>query len=117
MPGGRKGDALVDTGATIGALDAVIVERLQLRAIREVALHTAGGVHDATTYMVGVCISGFDAGDVEVASTPGLALNGFIALLGRNFLVGRTFVYNGRAGTFSVDIEPSENAAELTPEG
>lgn len=109
MPGDRKGDALVDTGATIGAIDTVIVERLQLRSIREVALHTTGGVHDATTYLVGVRISGFDVGHVEVAGTPGLARNGFIVLLGRNFLVGRTFVYDGRVGTFSLDIDASEN--------
>lgn len=115
--GGRKGDALVDTGATIGAIEAAVVDRLQLRAIREIIVHTTGGAHHASTYSVGVRISGVDAGTIELTGVRGLVGHGLIALLGRDFLEGRTFFYDGRVGTFTLDIEGSENAADRTAEG
>ena len=90
---------------------------MQLRAFREIAIYTIGGAHDANTYVVGVRISGVDIGGIELAVAPVLARHGLIALLGRDFLVGRTFLYDGHTGAFSLDIEASESVAELTPEG
>jgi hypothetical protein len=111
-----NGDALVDTGAVIGAVDSTVVERLQLLPVRNINLLTTGGLHDARTYIVGLRISGVNVGNLEVASARGLARSGFIALLGRDFLAGRSFLYDGRAGTFSVDLEDSDDeATSLTP--
>ena len=98
------GDALIDSGALIGAVDSVIVERLQLLPVRDISIHTTGGDHDASTYIVGLRVSGIDVGTIELAGAPGLARNGFIALLGREFLANRSFLYDGRAGTFAVEI-------------
>jgi hypothetical protein len=49
-------------------------------------------------------ISGIDLGGVELAGAPGLARSGFITLLGREFLADRKFLYDGRAGTFTVEL-------------
>jgi hypothetical protein len=95
---------LIDTGASIGAVDSIIIERLQLLPIRDISIHTTGGEYDAGTYIVGLRVSGFDVGSIELAGAPGLARQGFIALLGREFLADRSFLYDGRAGTFSVEV-------------
>jgi hypothetical protein len=111
------GDALVDTGAVIGAIDSLVVERLKLPVIRDISIGTTGGLHDAKTYAVGLRIAGTDVGAFELAGTRGLVRDGFIALLGRDFLAGRTFLYDGCAGTFSVDVEDRDHAALFVPEG
>ncbi len=107
---GCDGDGLIDTGAVIGAVDSIVVERLQLSPIREVSVKTTGGLHDAHTYAVGLRISGVDVGALELAGARGLVRDGFIALLGRDFLAGRLFLYDGHAGTYSVDLEAADSA-------
>jgi hypothetical protein len=44
-------------------------------------------------------------GIIELADANGLATNGFVALLGREFLAGRLFVYDGRSGAYRLESD------------
>ena len=107
-----EGDALIDTGALIGAIESAVAEGLGLIPVRDISIHTTGGQHDTVTYIVGLRVSGVDLGTYELAGTDGLARNGFIALLGREFLAGRIFVYDGVLGRYTVSGAGGEPQAE-----
>ena len=102
VPPPRTGFALIDTGASITAVDEDVVASLGIQPIGQMKLSTASQSTLAWLYAARLTCG---AGPVlEVLDIVGCTLQpqGFIALLGRNFLRNVVLVYDGPGGFFSL---------------
>jgi predicted aspartyl protease len=97
---------LIDTGASQTCVDLDVIRSLGLEPVDEIALSTPSQV-DVPTSLFAVSISfpqttiQLYASSIEVAGVI-LAPQGIIALLGRDFLRGTLFIYNGPGGFFTI---------------
>jgi len=104
VPAARKGFALIDTGASITAVDEDVVASLGIQPIGQMKLSTASQSRSAWLYAARLTCSGMAIPVLEVLDIVGCTLQpqGFIALLGRNFLRTVVLVYDGPAGFFTI---------------
>ena len=104
VPAPRTGFALVDTGASITAVDEGIVASLCIQPIGQMKLSTPSRSMPAWLYAARLTCSGMAIPVLEVLDIVGCSLQpqGFIALLGRNFLRRVVLVYDGPAGFFTI---------------
>ena len=104
VPPARKGFALIDTGASITAVDEDVVASLGIQPIGQMKLSTPSQSRSAWLYAARLTCSGMAMPDPEILDIVGCTLQpqGFIALLGRNFLRNFVLVYDGRAGFFTL---------------
>lgn len=102
VPPARRGFALVDTGASITAVDEDVVASLGIQPIGQMKLSTPSQSMPAWLYAVRPSFPEVQMPPLEVLDVVGctLAPQGFIALLGRNFLRKFVFVYDGPTGFF-----------------
>ena len=102
VPPARRGYALIDTGASITAVDEEVVASLGIQPIGQMKLSTPSQSRPAWLYAVRPSFPEMPMPPIEVLDIVGctLAPQGFIALLGRNFLRELVFVYDGPAGLF-----------------
>jgi hypothetical protein len=104
-----KGKALIDTGASISAIDRNVAERLGLQPINRVPIRACGDAAPfwAPTYLVLFTFAARDLEDRTVAVV-GLPLSrkqgDEVALIGRDLLRTARFSYDGPAGGFSLDF-------------
>lgn len=102
--------ALIDTGASISAIDSDIVQSLGLQPTGTTLIHTpstGATPHQTSTYDVRIVIFGFVA--AHSFTLPAVAVTesalkafGFQVLIGRDILSHCLFVYDGRANIFSL---------------
>ena len=104
VPPARKGFALIDTGASITAVDEDVVASLGIQPIGQMKLSTPSQSRSSWLYAARLTCSGMAMPVPEILDIVGCTLQpqGFIALLGRNFLRNFVLVYDGRAGFFTL---------------
>lgn len=103
--------ALIDTGASISAVDLTVLNALGLQQTGEAEIHTpstAGVAVKTPTYDVKIAILAGRAGDLhfisETVQVTGSDLTqfGFAALIGTDILKSCIFHYNGADGLFTI---------------
>ena len=104
VPPPQRGFALVDTGASITAVDEDVVASLGIQPIGQMKLSTPSQSRPAWLYAARLTCSTMPVPVQEVLDIVGCGLQpqGFIALLGRNFLRKVVLVYDGPGGIFSL---------------
>ncbi len=107
-PPARAGLALIDTGASITAVDEGVIASLGIQPIGQMKLSTPRESLPAWLYAIRLSFAEAPMDDVEVLDVVGCTLQpqGFIALLGRNFLRRMVFTYDGRNGFFTLNKIP-----------
>ena len=103
-PTPRAGFALIDTGASITAVDGGLIAALGIKPIGQMKLSTPNQSMPAWLYAIRLSFAETSMEPVEVLDVVGCTLQpqGFIALLGRNFLRRMVFVYDGASGFFTL---------------
>ena len=104
VPPPQRGFALIDTGASITAVDEEVVASLGIQPIGQMKLSTPSQSMPAWLYAARLTCSVAARPVLEVLDIVGCTLQpqGFIALLGRNFLSKVVLVYDGPAGLFTL---------------
>jgi hypothetical protein len=104
VPPARTGFALIDTGASITAVDEEVVATLGIQPIGQMKLSTPSQSMPAWLYAVQLTCYGVEMPALELLDVVGCTLQpqGFIALLGRNFLRKAVLVYDGPRGSFTL---------------
>jgi len=93
--------ALIDTGASIAAIDNALAQRLGLVQTGEGSVAGVTGVQTQPIYAAKIEAGGVTLDPWRVLGSP-LSSQGFQVLLGRDFLEQTTLVYDGRAGSFTL---------------
>ena len=105
VPPPVRGFALVDTGATMSAVDDSVVRSLGVAPIGLASTGTAGGPQTQNLYPAKFILQRapwtFEFGRVTGCNLSG---TGMIALIGRDVLSNAILVYNGPLGVFSFAI-------------
>lgn len=101
--------ALLDTGATLGAIDAGLARSLGLTQIDE---QDAIGIHGISTFPVYMAQMYISALDFTIfGSFKGVELavgnNPHLAIIGRNFLMRFRLTYEGHRGQFTLEQIPT----------
>lgn len=112
IPNPIEGFALVDTGASITAVDVPLLAQLGVNPVGAANVGTAGGRCKQSTYPIrvtfpGTRFPGFGHPNALGADLSGqLVLNQkpIVALIGRDILQKFVLVYNGTAGMFSLSM-------------
>ena len=103
VPQPVTGFALVDTGATISAVDQNVIGQLGVSTIGLANMGTAGGPQQQNLYPIRMVLTQL-AFPLEFEAVPGAALagTGFIALLGRDVLTRMILIYDGPHGEYTL---------------
>jgi hypothetical protein len=106
--------AIVDTGASISAVDATVIARLGVQPVGTANVGTAGGIQTQSTYPARLSFPGTNLPSMEFNSLLGANLGGqvitgpmpgnLIVLLGRDVLEHFVFIYNGPNGMFTLAL-------------
>ncbi|MCG6553078.1 MAG: hypothetical protein L7F77_12195 [Candidatus Magnetominusculus sp. LBB02] len=104
IPQAITGWGLIDTGATITAVDASIIESLGLLPIDRGVVLTPQGSAEQDIFSLRLTLSGLTTANVSKAFGSKLKEQGFIALIGRDILKHCVFVYNGTTGSCSLSL-------------
>lgn len=95
-----SGDALIDSGSHMSAIDALLVPRLGLASTESEEIATIGGSISAKLYFTRLNSGGIDLGVYHCAAVDGLVRRGLMALLGRDVLHQRVLTYDGCRGVY-----------------
>jgi predicted aspartyl protease len=97
------GHALIDTGASITAVDEDVCRKLGLFSTGVVKMKHAGGADSRMCYPVQISFPGTPLPQFSNPRAVSCALGGpHILLFGRDLLASLRFVYNGPAGRIEV---------------
>jgi len=111
IPTPIAGIALVDTGATMSAVEVTVVQSLGIQPVGTAVVGTAGGKQMQAVYPARFSFPGTGLPHIDCSSLFGASLLGIspagggqplIALIGRDILTQFVLVYNGPAATFSL---------------
>lgn len=95
--------ALIDTGATLSAVDASTLAQLSLQPVGIANVGTAAGQQPQNLYPVRMVLTQMSLGiDYSQVLGVNLAGQGIIALLGRDFLQRTILIYDGPSGEFTL---------------
>ena|ERR1700733_4083619 len=102
-----RGRALIDTGATLSAVDDSVMTKLGVPPVGLIQLGTAGGQQMANLYPAKFTL--FVAGgsfSFESPRATGVQMTGqpYIALIGRDVLANVTLIYNGGLGVITIAL-------------
>jgi predicted aspartyl protease len=106
IPAPQTGEALIDTGASITCVDLQTIQALSLQPVNQTTITTPSQINaTASVYAVSIDFPQLPiqrvARNLRVAGVT-LLPQGFIALLGRDFLAGVVLTYNGVGGFFTI---------------
>lgn len=104
VPAAISGPALVDTGANSTCVDEAIVQQLTVAPIDVVSISSASHVStQKSVYPVRLTLMGTNL-TLNASRAIGVPLQtqGYIALLGRDFLQRFVLIYNGPAGELTL---------------
>lgn len=107
VPPGQAARALIDTGASVTAVDPAVLTALALAPTGQTTIHTPsttpGQPHPCSTYDVHLTLS-HPALSFYISALPVIQSNlhhqGIQALIGRDVLAHCLFIYDGRAGSY-----------------
>jgi hypothetical protein len=101
-----SGRALIDTGASISAVDNSIITLLEVQPVGLTQVHTPSGSSQQNQYPVRFSFPGSSLPDLAVQQAIGafLQAQGIIALIGRDALSSVILVYNGPSGAITLAI-------------
>lgn len=102
---GQQGLALIDTGATVSAIDEQLAQELKLPVIDQGRMSSAS--HESSPcniYPVQITIGGQLVLQVPRAMGAKLKPMGLVAIIGRDILQNCTFIYNGGMGIVTLAI-------------
>lgn len=104
LPPSAPGSALIDTGASVSAVDLTILQGLGIRAVNSIPLVTPSGTTTQGVYVVRLTFPGSPIPTLDPVPVMGSSLQGFghIALLGRDFLAGALMNYDGVHGYWTI---------------
>ena len=100
VPNPVTGEALIDTGASITAVDDSIIQSLGVQPVGITQVHTPSGSAPQNKYPVKFVFPRTPLPPLVASQAIGSVLQsmGIVALIGRDSLNGVVFVYNGPAG-------------------
>lgn len=103
IPPPVSGHALIDTGASISAIDFSVITSLQISPIGVINIGTAGGSVQTNLYPARFILLDLE---IELGRVIGANLRQFniIALIGRDMLSRFLMIYHGPAGRFTLSI-------------
>lgn len=114
IPAPVQGWALIDTGASISAVDSSVVSQLGINENGRAVVGTAGGRQEQFTYPPRLSFPGTLLPPIDHPKVLGCDLSGhvlfgvqnlrIIALIGRDMLRSAIFVNNGTVGSWSLSI-------------
>lgn len=98
------GQALIDTGASVCAIDEGIVQALGIPPFGAQAIHTPSGPAQQLTYPASLSFPGTPLPNISFADFVGAPLQaaGIVALIGRSVLRDYVFFYNGPGGSVTL---------------
>ena len=100
VPAPVSGQALIDTGASISAVDASVIQSLGVQPVGVVKVNTPSGSANQNQYPVQFVFPGTNLPSLEGTHAIGSVLKsqGILALIGRDVLSRFVLVYNGPGG-------------------
>ncbi len=106
IPKPVSGRALIDTGASISAVDNSIITSLEVQPVGLIEVHTPSGSALQNQYPVRFGFPGSSLPELTVQQAIGSVLQaqGIIALIGRDALSSVILVYNGPSGIITLAI-------------
>ncbi|MBF0567513.1 MAG: hypothetical protein HQK95_01465 [Nitrospirae bacterium] len=104
IPPAITGWGLIDTGATITAVDDAIIKSLGLLPIDRGKVLTPQGSAEQDIFSLRITLSNLTKVNVYKVFGSTLKEQGFIALIGRDILKHCVFVYNGTTGSCSLSL-------------
>jgi len=98
------GLALIDTGATVCAVDEALIRSLNVPPSGVTTIATPSGVAQHATFPAALSFPGTTLPDVSFADVIGAPLRGqgIVAIIGRNVLRNFVLIYNGPGGMVSL---------------
>jgi predicted aspartyl protease len=99
IPSPVKGNALVDTGASISVVDLEAISQLNIKPIGVAEMHTVGGKVNQNLFPARFIIPNLTI-DFEAVAGADLKPQGIVALIGRDILSGFVLIYLGGTGRF-----------------
>jgi predicted aspartyl protease len=97
VPPPHSGYALVDTGASVTAVDEEVLQGLEISPISTIQLSTPGGTQTRYLYPAKLVFPGTPLPPLEFAALVGVSVKdqGYLALIGRDILQNMVMVYDG----------------------
>jgi hypothetical protein len=106
VPPPARGRALIDTGATLSAVDEAVMIGLGVPVVGQIRSGTVGGQHTMNQYPARFTFNNIGGISLSFESTRAtgvrLAGQGFVALVGRDVLANMVLIYNGPMGTVTL---------------
>lgn len=104
VPSAISGNALIDTGASLCAVDQSVVQSLDIPPIGSSTIQTPAGASQRPTYPASLSFPGTTLPNISFVDFIGspLQASGIVAIIGRNVLMDFVFVYNGPGGFVSL---------------
>jgi len=105
--------ALIDTGASVSAVDVVVIQQLGVQPVGVANVWTAGGPPQQATYPGRFTFPGSNLPAIDFNALLGANLAGqlagvtgqaIVALIGRDLLQHFVLVYNGPAAMFTLAV-------------
>lgn len=106
IPSPLTGIGLIDTGASITAVDVSIIQQLGIQPVGISNVYTPQGSTQQELFPIKLAFIGGPPITINFSSVLGSELinQGIIALLGRDVLSNCILIYNGTAGHFSLSM-------------
>jgi hypothetical protein len=100
VPPPVSGQALIDTGASISAVDGTVIQSLGVQPVGVVKVNTPSGSAYQNQYPVQFVFPGTNLPSIQGTHAIGSVLKsqGILALIGRDILSRFVFIYNGTSG-------------------
>jgi len=104
LPAPQFGSALIDTGASVTAVDMEVLRRLSLPPVGTGIIVTPSGTETQGVYVVRLTFPGTPIPPLDPRPVMGSQLSGFghIVLLGRDLLQGALLIYDGAHGHWTL---------------
>ena len=99
------GLGLIDTGATISAVDASVISKLGVNPVGIANVGTASGPQQQYVYPIRIVLTQLGLA-IDYSQVTGANLSGqnLVALLGRDFLQNILLIYDGPSGEFTISF-------------
>jgi hypothetical protein len=109
IPAPQVGYALIDTGASITAIDETVLKQLSILPIDSIPSQTPHGAGRSFVYPTKVSLPSINVKDFSIARVIGCNLKWktadekeIIMLLGRDMLGGSVLIYNGKSASITL---------------
>lgn len=109
IPSPQSGYALIDTGASITAIDESVLQQLSILPIDSIPLSSTHSTERSFVYPTNISLPALNIKDFSIARVVGCKLKWktaeekeIIMLLGRDLLVNTVLIYNGKSASITL---------------